>query len=175
MTPLSPQDTSIAHRYTSKTLDVKVRNKTALQEELNWPAEPRRPMICLPAGMSDELGGTLFKEVLPGLLSQPLEIIVLGKGGSAYGSLFTDLAKKHGHRIGILRSDPENVRRMLAASDMALYVADPGKPSDVAQVLRFGVVPVSLRSPALENYDPVQERGNSFLYEESRAWHCFAL
>ena len=103
MHQLSPtKDSAITQRYSVKTLERKAVNKTALQEKLGWPAEPKRPMLCLPAGMSDALGGKLLTEILPGLLTLPVEILILGKGTNDYGALFTKLAKEEGHRVHIV-------------------------------------------------------------------------
>ncbi|MFA7681467.1 MAG: hypothetical protein WCX61_00380 [Candidatus Peribacteraceae bacterium] len=176
MTPASPAtDKAIAFRYNEKTLEQKVKNKTELQKELGWPAEPKRMMLCLPAGMTDALGGALLEEVLPGLLALPMEILILGQGSTKYGTLFTQLAKEHGHRIAIVPNNkPAALRAMYAASDAALFFADPSQLPALAECMRYGVVPIAPACEALQNYDPVQESGTSFLYEEPSVWQCFA-
>lgn len=171
MTPATDQ--KIAQRYTSKTLEKKGKNKQVLQEELGWPAETKRPVICLPAGMSETLGGNLLKEVLPGLLSLDIQILILGKGSSAYGALFTELVKKHPHKIAIIPNDEVSSRKMYAAADMALFLADPKGMPEVAEALSYGVVPIAPATSALEDYNPIQEAGNAFLYSEASMWHCF--
>lgn len=167
-------DSSIARKYSSSSLDQKVVNKTALQEEIGWPAEPRRPMLCFPAGMSEKLGGALFQELLSGLLALPIEVIIIGKGSANYGTLFTKLSKDHSHRMHILHDSEENQHKMFAAADMALFLSDPASMKELSVCLHYGVVPVSLPCAALEDYDPVQESGNAFLYEKPDAWLAFA-
>ncbi len=174
MPTLSPaSDSHLVHPYAYGSLEQKIKNKTALQEELGWPAEPKRPMICFPAGMSDALGGELFTEIIPGLLSTPVEILILGKGSAEFGAMITKLQKEHRHRIAIIQEKETDVHRMYAAADMALFLAEP--PSKELQIcLHYGVVPVSVPADSLENYDPVQEAGNSFLIEGKSAWNAFA-
>lgn len=154
--------------------DLKMRSKVQLQESFGWPAEPKRPMACLPAGMSEKLGGKVFEELLPGLLTLPLEILVIGKGSSAYGSLFTKLAKEHRHRVHIIADKEDAIKAMYAASDIALFVNDPRGMKELHNCFLSGVVPVSLPSNGLEDYDPVQEAGNAFVYQTPNAWQCFA-
>ncbi len=166
-------DTHIAHRYSSSSLDQKLLNKTALQEELGWVPEPKRPVICLPAGMSEKLGGELFQQVLPGLLSLPIEILVVGKGSASFGSLFTKLSKEHKHRVAILPASETSLSKIYAASDMALFLANPASQKELTECLHYGVVPISLPCDALEDYDPVQEAGNAFVFPESNPWLCF--
>lgn len=156
------------------SLDHKAQRKTAMQEELGWPSEPKRPMICLPCGMTDALGGQLLQEVLPGILTLPVEVLVLGKGSAAYGTLFTKLAKEQAHRVHIIAEKEAAIDAMLAASDMALFLGTDSPAKELGMCLSFGVVPVSLPHPLLEDYNPIQETGNAFLYDSATKWHCFA-
>ncbi len=155
-------------------LELKQEAKAELQESLGWPAEPKRPMICLPAGMSEKLGGKVFEDLLPGLLTLPVELLVVGKGSATYGSLFTKLAKEHRHRVHIVPDKDDTLRGMYSASDMALFLSDPSHCKELPLCLAAGIIPVSLPCDLLEDYDPVQEAGNAFLFETPNAWQCFA-
>jgi len=175
MTTFSPEhDGSIAQKYSVKTLEQKVQNKTALQKKLGWPSEPKRPVVCLPVGMSDALGGELFMNVLPGLMELPIELLVLGKGSNSFGELFTKMQKEKSHRIAIIPAKDHDRSEMYAASDIALFFADPASLPELNHCLQYGVVPISPATPLLESYDPVQERGNAFTYEKLNQWHAFA-
>ena len=175
MTPLSPAyDPKIARRYSARTIEHKVENKTTLQKELGWPMEPKAPIVCLPAGMSDALGGTLLKEFLPGLLSLPVELLVLGKGSADYGELFTELAQERGHRIAIIPHDEDSMRKLLAAADIALFLTDPSGMPELTTCLQYGVVPVAPTGSGLSDYNPVQETGNAFLAADVTPWLLFA-
>ncbi len=154
-------------------LEQKVQFKTALQAQLGWPKEPRRPMLCIPTGLSEALGGKLFEEMLAGILSLPVEILVLGKGSAAYGELCTKLSKEHRHRFHIVSEKEDAMDAMYGAADMALFLSDPPQ-TDVKKCLENGVVPVSPEGGLLEDYNPVQETGNAFLFESLSPWHAFA-
>jgi len=173
MTFSPASDGHIARKYSVGSLDQKVHNKTALQEELGWPKEPKRPVICFPAGMSDELGGALLKEVLPGILSMQIEVLVVGKGSATYGQLFTQLAKEEHHRVHIVKQEEVALHKMYAAADMALFLTDASM-SELSHCLQYGVVPVAPPMPSLEDYDPLQERGNCFQFEHATKWLVFA-
>ncbi len=172
----SPQkDTLIAQTYDSHTLEQKVHNKVALQEKLGWPAEPKRPMICIPTGISDTTGGMLLREILPGLLELPISLVVLGKGSSSYGALLTDVAKEHSHTVAIVPNDEKSIHTMFAASDIALFLGDTQKAEqELTMALAFGTVPVAPAAKELKNYNPNQENGNAFTFDKLNAWHCFA-
>ncbi len=172
--PSPSTDPHIVRHYAAGTLDQKLQNKTALQRELGWPAEPKRPMLCLPAGMTEALGGKLLEEVLPGLLSLQAEVLVLGKGSADYGALFTRLSKDQAHRFHIVSEDDKAIHRMYAASDMALFLSPAIPTQELNMCLAFGTVPVSFPHELLEDYNPVQETGNAFVFTHATTWHCFA-
>lgn len=172
MTPATDQ--KIAQRYTAASLEKKGKNKLSLQEELGWAGELKRPVVCLPSGISEKLGGDLLKEVLPGLLSLDVQVLILGKGSSEFGSLCTELTEKHPHRIAIIPNDEIAIRKMYAAADMALYFSDPSDGKQLPLSMSYGVIPIAPKTKALADYNPVQESGNSFLYGETDVWNCFA-
>lgn len=165
---------ALPERFTTKTLDMKVQQKLALQREVGWPEEPKRMMVCLPAGMTDALGGALLQDVLPGLFTLPMQLVILGKGSSQYGSLFTQLAAEEPDRVAIVQASDENQRRLIAASDAVLFLANPDKLALADVALRYGTIPIGPVCEVLENYNPNQETGNAFTYDGATPWHCFA-
>ncbi len=175
MSPFSPAyDNKIARKYSARTLEEKAKNKGALQQELGWVEEPKRPIVCISTGMTDALGGKLLTDILPGLLELPVSLVILGRGSEKYGKTFTQLEKEQKHRVRILPDDETSLRKMLAGSDIALFLTDKGIQEDTERALRYGVVPVAQESKLLENYNPIQEAGNAFIFEEGTVWQSFA-
>ncbi|HLD63334.1 MAG TPA: hypothetical protein VI913_00375 [Candidatus Peribacteraceae bacterium] len=176
MTPnLSPSyDNKITRKYSSKTLEHKLDNKTALQAELSWPEEKRIPMIAVPSGVDEKTGGKLLLNLLPGLQAVGIELVILGRGGREFGEKMSQLAHEKGHRVAILKDDDVDQRKLYAAADIALFCFDAGNTEELQNCLRYGVVPIAPDTKALENYNPVQERGTAFLYDKMNEWHVFA-
>lgn len=152
-----------------------MKNKSVLQEELGWVQEPKRPLVCISTGMTDALGGHLLEKMMEGLMELPLELVIRGRGSQKYGALFTDLAKKEKHRVNIVPDDEVTLRKLLAGSDIALFFASTKEVrEDIENALAYGVIPVAPEQGTLENYNPIQEAGNSFTYKEHTSWQCFA-
>jgi starch synthase len=168
-------DNKIARKYSSKTLEEKAKNKAALETEIGWVEEPKRAIVCLPTGMSESLGGALFEALLPGILELGVGLVVRGRGSDSFGALFTSLEKKYDHAVKILADEETSMRKMLAGADIALFCAK-GKEceAELGAALRYGVIPVAPAQTMLANYNPVQESGNSFTFEEATPWQCFA-
>ena len=157
-----------------KILEQKQDAKCALQEELGWPEEPRRPILCLPMEMTDANGGALLRQLLPGLIALPIAILIRGKGSEEYGALFTKLTKTHDYRIAIIPDDERMCERMYAAADMSLFLSAADDTPELQSALGAGAIPIAPTTQALEDYDPIQERGTAFLYEPASVWHCYA-
>ncbi len=171
---LSPAyDNKIARKYSARTIEHKMENKTSLQEELGWTPEPRQPIVCFPASASDALGGELMKQTLEGILQLPVGLVIRGRGSKKYGEFFTTLTKSHGHRVAILPDDESNLRKMLAGSGLAMFFSKNDEHRKLENALRYGVIPVSLPRESLDNYNPVQESGNAFIYESENPWQCY--
>ncbi len=175
MTPFSPSyDNKIPKRYSVGTLEQKVDNKLALQRKLHWVEDKETPLICLPSSASQHQGGELLKLLLPGLLTQSLQIVVLGRGSREFGELLTALSREKSHKLAILPDDETHQRLMYAGSDMALFTAIPNKDESLEHCLQYGCVPVAPKTSPLKDYNPIQETGNSFVYEPLSEWHAFA-
>ena len=171
---LSPAyDNKIARKYSARTIEHTVENKTTLQEELGWISEPKQPVVCFPMGMTDALGGELMEQVIEGILQLPVGIVIRGRGSKKYGEFFTALQKAHPHRIAILQDDETNLRKMLAGSDIAIFFGKHNEDQELENALRYGAIPVSMPSGILDNYNPMQESGNAFTYENDTQWLCF--
>lgn len=175
MTNRSPStDKTINRTYTSQTLEYKQLNKESLSTEIGWTVDKKKAVLCIPTGVSEQLGGKLLEEILPGLLELPVQILILGKGSSAYGKLLTELAKKHSDRIAIIPHDEKVMGKMYAAADMALFLSNPAGMPELDHALAYGAVPLAPLSTKLDDYNPNQESGNAFIYEKENVWHCFS-
>ncbi len=176
MTPnFSPSyDNKIARKYSAKTLEEKVQNKLALQEELGWPEEKKVPVVCVPVALTDANGARLFLEILPGLMELNVQLLVIGKGNKEIGEAISHLAKEKKHRVAIVKDTEDDRRKMYAAADMALFLADTNDVEELQHCLNYAAVPLAPATKALDNYNAVQESGNAFLYEKPNLWQCFA-
>jgi glycogen synthase len=110
-----------------------------------------------------------------GILELGVGLVVRGRGSDSFGALFTSLEKKYDHAVKILADEETSMRKMLAGADIALFCAK-GKEceAELGAALRYGVIPVAPAQTMLANYNPVQESGNSFTFEEATPWQCFA-
>ncbi|MBT4021362.1 hypothetical protein HOF17_03215 [Candidatus Peribacteria bacterium] len=165
-------DNKIFKKFSVRTLDEKLINKMAFQQELGLVAEKKIPLICIPDGMSDESGGEIFNEVIPGILSMECQILVRGIGSKKYGEMLTDLANKYPHKIKIVKDDEVLRRKMYAACDMSLFFSK--NPDEIVNCMAYGAVPICFDQEGATDFDPVQESGNAFAASSDSSWSLFA-
>lgn len=158
----------------SRTDQLKTGAKVELQEALGWVDESRTPIICIPSGIRTASDGDLLTELLPGLLTLTVQIAILGKGGKEYGEMLTTLSRKMPHKLAIIGSDQESRRAMLAGADIALFLAESLDARELTEAMVQGTVPVAIAHSLLMNYNPNQESGNSFTFEQPNVWSAFA-
>ncbi len=171
---LSPAlDTLIASPYSGRTLEHRAKNKAALQELCGWNVDMKQPVIAITTGMTEALGGQLLEAVLPGLLELPLKIVILGRGSKKYGELFGKVMNVTKGSIAVVPDTEAHQHLLLAGADAAIFFTTP-ETKDVLACLAYGSIPVSPEHGHLENYNPVQERGNAFTFKETTPWQCFA-
>ena len=158
----------------SVLINAKKEAKEALAKELGWTPEARQPLVCLPMELTNALGGELFKELIPGLLSLPVRLLIVGKGAASYGKMATELHEKHPQTVAIIPGTKQGLDAMTMAADIALFLSGPSKTGELSLCKKHGVIAVAPVCDELENYNQNQESCDSFLYEGSTVWHCFA-
>lgn len=158
------------------SFEQKARAKAALQRELQWVQETRRPLLILPQELQEETGGALLLEMLPGLLSLDISIIIRGRGSAAIGTLLTTIHQKYPEHIAILPDTQESLTQMVRGGDIALFCKDPTGSKELSLCLAHGTIPIAPdhEGSALLSYDPIQESGNAFLFQKINPWHAFA-
>lgn len=174
-TQLCPSyDNKIFRKYSTRTIESKIENKLKMQEECGWPQEKNLPLACLPSGMSEDLGGALFEELIDGILQLPLQIVVRGIGSRRYGEMLTNIERAQPHKLRILADAPHNQRKIYAASDIALFFSPPaGGDPELLHCLSYGTIPIGPQADSLEDYNPVQEAGNAFTCDPCTPWMWF--
>ncbi|MDA1208634.1 MAG: hypothetical protein O2904_01215 [bacterium] len=158
----------------AKILDAKVKAKVAIQKELGWPTEAKKPMLCIPTGLTEELGGPLFTKLIDGLVSLGIQVLILGKGSASYGEMVSKLSSEKKHLFAIIPNDESSQKQMYLAADMALFLSNPKGMKEVQTCLSNGVVPISPKNDELEKYNAIQESGNAFIFDKLNEWSCYA-
>ena len=137
-------------------------------EQMAW--EGNQPLVMI-FPTKEKSNRDMVYKLLEGLLILHLRVVVVtdDSAGENY--------KKHAGRI--LWLNPEGGRmapvidEWLTASDMAVVFDE--KQATLNTLFDKGVVAIGhAKSPLLQNYNAIEESGNSFTYTEKNTWGVFA-
>jgi len=137
-------DKLISQRYSSKTLNKKLNNKTDLQRLLNLPEETEIPLLGKVGRLVKQKGIDLVVEALPELLKQPIQLAVLGTGDTRTADSLEKLAKRWPEKIAVHIGYSEALaHRIEAGADMFL-MPSRYEPCGLNQMYsqRYGTLPI---------------------------------
>ena len=153
----------------------KAANKAALQRELGLPERADAPVLSLVTRLVEQKGIDLIAHVLEELLSEDVQLVVLGAGEGRYEKLFRDAAYHHPERMSTnLKFDEGLARRIYAGSDLFLM---PSKfePCGIGQMIaiRYGTAPIVRETGGLADtvrpYNEYTGEGHGFSFSHYNA------
>ena len=134
----------IYHPYTRTTfVSGKAKNKLALQKELKLPESKTTPLIVMITRLTAGKGIDLVTHILEELLSEDVQVVILGTGDKEYEDKLTELGERFGNLRSIIRFDRSLSKKMYAAADIFLRPSK-SEPCGLAQMIAcaYGTVPV---------------------------------
>lgn len=156
--------------YDWNSLDKKIKNKLALQKELGLPTANDIPMIGLVHRLTEQKGFNVIMEILPTLMYQRVQLVIVGDGHKEYVKYFRNMAKKYPEQIAVHLEFSEAMgSRVYAASDMFL-MPSRYEPCGISQLisLRYGSIPIVHQTGGLADtitdFDPRTGLGNGFVF-----------
>lgn len=168
-------DKLIYKNYNKEYLVDKKENKLRLQETLGLPRNGDVPMIGIISRLVSQKGFDLLEHVLDELLTENIQIVLLGTGDEHYENLFKAYAHRYPDKFSAnITFSNELSHRIYAASDMFLM---PSKfePCGLSQIisLRYGTVPIVRETGGLKDtifpYNQFNSTGNGFSFENYNA------
>lgn len=173
------KDRHISANYDVNTLGRRLENKLALQHEANLPADPAVPVVGMISRLADQKGLDILCHALPAILSQPLQLVILGTGDQHYHEVLTEAAKRYRNLSIFLTFNTPVSQKIYAGSDVFL-MPSRFEPCGLGQLIamRYGSVPVVRRTGGLadtvQDYDARTGHGNGFVFERYDPMDLFA-
>lgn len=167
-------DARIFRNYTLGDLEGKKENKYALQREIGLPVGDM-PLIGIVSRLVDQKGLDLIAEIIPDIVEEDLQFIMLGTGDPYYEELFRSLSETHPSKIAVkIGFNVALAQRIYAGSDMFL-MPSRFEPCGLGQLIsmRYGTIPIVRNTGGLKdtvtNYEPHRHSGNGFTFTEYSA------
>lgn len=164
-------DPNIFKRYNAKNFrKEKVKNKTALQEELGLEVNPKAMMIGMCTRLTDQKGLDLVSYVMEELCQDAVQIVVLGTGDAQYENMFRHFAWKYGNKVSANIYYSEELSHKIYASSDAFLMPSLFEPCGLSQLmsLRYGTVPIVRETGGLKDtvmpYNEYESTGTGFSF-----------
>jgi starch synthase len=137
-------DNYLKQKYNRLSLNKKSINKTELQKELSLPVDAAIPMIGMIGRLVEQKGLEIFIQSLPGLLSLPVQIVILGSGDPHYESQLTKWAQRQAGRLKIIIGYDESLAHRIEAACDIYLMPSTFEPCGLNQLysLRYGTLPI---------------------------------
>lgn len=174
----NPQkDKYITYPFDQKTVfDVKVNNKTALQEKVGLPKKKDVFLVGMVSRMSDQKGFDLVNYMLDEILfNDDLQLVVLGTGEERYQNMFRHFAGKYPDKMAAMVGYSEEMAHQIYASADAFLMPSLFEPCGLSQLmsLRYGTVPMVRETGGLkdtvEPYNQYAGTGTGFSFSNYNA------
>jgi starch synthase len=140
-------DPHIVARFGARELESRAANKAALQWRLGLDPSPDALLLGVISRLSWQKGLDLLLENVPTILSEGMQLALLGSGDPDLQDRYQAVANANAGRIAVLIGYDEALAHLIQAGADALVVPSRFEPCGLTQLcaLRYGAVPIVSR------------------------------
>ena len=165
-------DKLLAAAYDSQSvIKNKKANKKALQESLGLEVDDHKIVIGLISRLTNQKGLDLVNDVIPSIMDEHTQIVVLGTGDAMYEDAFRYYENKYKGNFCAYIAYNENVAHNIYAGCDALLVPSRFEPCGLTQLIsmRYGSIPIVRETGGLKDtvqpYNLFDNTGNGFTFD----------
>ena len=149
-------DTAITKNYTYRSSSRKADNKLELQKSLGLPERADVPMISVISRLTEQKGLDLVKAVIDEVLTDDIQLVILGKGDYEYEDFFYHLQERHPDKVRTLLLYNKDLSKKIYASSDVFLMPSKTEPCGLSQMIasRYGAIPVVRETGGL--YDSIK-------------------
>ncbi|HSB95577.1 MAG TPA: glycogen synthase GlgA [Spongiibacteraceae bacterium] len=169
-------DPHIAQRYNRRTLNMKVHNKLALQEQLGLQKSAATPLLGFVGRLVEQKGVDWLLAILPAILAQGVQLALLGSGAPRYEAALQQLALQNPQSVSINLGYSEALAHRIEAGTDIFLMPSRFEPCGLNQMysLRYGTLPVvhrvgGLADTVIDAGTQAATAGNGFSFNEPSA------
>ena len=140
-------DPALPQTFSALRIDMRVRNKTALQTQMGLAPGVERPLFGVISRLSDQKGLDLLLQALPGLIAKGGQLVVLGSGDPTLQAGFAVAAASTPEAVGCVLGYDEKLAHLIQAGADFIVVPSRFEPCGLTQLcaLRYGAPPIVAR------------------------------
>ena len=172
------KDKMIVHNYDKNSLENKYANKIDFIKNSNLK-DPRKPLFIMIARLVNQKGISLILDVFEELISQNINLFIIGEGDKKISEKFTILASKYGNFEFFDGYDEVISRKTYAAADFIL-IPSIFEPCGLTQfiAMQYGTIPIVHAVGGLKDsvHEELMQCGQGISYKnQNREEFLFAM
>ncbi len=161
-------DSFIEKKY--RTYRTKSENKVYLQKKLGLTTDGSLPVFGMVARLAEQKGLDELADIMPQLLSYPLQIVILGDGEQKYREILSAWQKKLPDKISVTFGFNEELAHQIYAGSDFFLMPSKFEPCGLGQLISFkyGAIPVVRNvgglADTVRNYNFTTGEGTGFVF-----------
>jgi starch synthase len=149
-----------------------------MQKMLNLPVRADVPVVAIISRLVAHKGLDLVRHAIESLLSQDVQIVILGKGEIAYENFFKHMAYVYkGKCVSIIAYNQDLSRKIYSGADIFL-MPSIAEPCGLSQMIasRYGSVPLVRRTGGLaDSIVDFTVKGNGYTFDNVNAEEMYTV
>ncbi len=168
-------DPQIPVPYNRRSLFHKAENKRALQERFGLPVNDSAPLFAIISRLVNQKGIDLVLDILPDLILQGAQLVVLGSGDKLLEAALRKAGKQNPENIGLHIGYDEPLAHHIEAGADIFLMPSRFEPCGLNQIysLRYGTVPIVRQTGGLA--DTVIDTAAETLANKTATGFCFDI
>lgn len=170
------KDKKIYFNYNANNvIENKLKNKRALQKELNLAEGDDKFLIGIVSRLTDQKGFDLIAAMMENFCQQDVQFAILGTGDSRYEDMFRHFAWKYPDKVSANIYYSDELSHKIYASCDAFLMPSLFEPCGLSQLmsLRYGTVPIVRETGGLKDtvtpYNRFDNTGTGFSFTNYNA------
>lgn len=168
----SATDPHLPKTYSATNLLGKSICRAALLEELGLDRSPKAPVFSMVTRLTEQKGIDLVLPVIDRMLSSDSRLVILGAGDPQYERELMIACRRHAGRFAYRQDMDDRLSHLIQGGADVFLVPSHFEPCGLTALyaLKYGTLPL-VRSVGglhqiVQDYDPVQNCGNGFVFND---------
>ncbi len=173
-------DKYLEQTFTAETIEKRMANKIALQEEVGLEVNKKAFLIGMVTRLVEQKGLDLTIQILDRFMAYTdSQFILLGTGDRNYETQMWQLATRYPGRMATYLLYNDSLSRRIYGGSDAFLMPSRFEPCGISQLLamRYGCVPIVRRTGGLvdtvTHHDPINKQGTGYCFDRYETLDLF--